>query len=101
MTFLIIIVSALFISTVTSLGVLKKKGNKWSGIIVAFLINVLVLSLAAVILYKINVQVFHKGTSGVFGSLGIVVLVFFIPINTFINYCIIEFVRRKSVVVHH
>ncbi len=100
MTFLIIIVFSLFISTFTSLWVLKKKRNKWSGMIVAFLTNILVLSIATTLLFKMNVQVFHKETSGLFGSLGILVLAFFIPINTFINYCFMEFLGSKSVIAH-
>jgi len=67
----------------------KKRGKKIESIVVAFLVNSLILSVAAIVLYKIDTQTFHKQTGGMFGSLGIVVLIFFIPIITYFNYLIL------------
>lgn len=41
-------------------------------------------------------QTFHKQTDGFFSSLGILVLVFFIPVITIINYYILELLRQRS-----
>jgi hypothetical protein len=92
--FFIIIIFSLFASTISSLWILKKEGKKWLGLLVAFIVNTLILSIATISLYKIDVQTFHKQTDGLFGSLGILVLVFFIPIITFINYFIMEFKKE-------
>ncbi|QUG41894.1 hypothetical protein KD050_00900 [Psychrobacillus sp. INOP01] len=94
--FIIILVFSLLVSTLTSIWLLKMKNEKWLARLVAFFVNTLILSIATVILYKLDVQTFHKQTEGVFGSLGIVVLVFFVPIITFINFYILEFVRNRS-----
>lgn len=94
--FIIILVFSLLVSTLTSIWLLKMKNKKWLARLVAFFVNTLILSIATVILYKLDVQTFHKQTEGVFGSLGIVVLVFFVPIITFINFYLLEFVRNKS-----
>ncbi|WP_182917181.1 hypothetical protein [Bacillus sp. PK3_68] len=91
--FFIIIIS-LFASMISSLWWLKRKESKWLGLLVAFIVNSVILSIATIALYKIDVQTFHKQTDGLFGSLGIVVLVLFIPIITFINYWIVEFKKR-------
>ena len=93
--FIIILVFSLLVSTLTSIWLLKMKNKKWLARLVAFFVNTLILSIATVILYKLDVQTFHKQTEGVFGSLGIVVLVFFVPIITFINFYILEFVRNR------
>ncbi|MBS4026662.1 MAG: hypothetical protein KGZ96_13490 [Clostridia bacterium] len=95
--FLIIIFFSLIVSTLTCIWILKIKENKWLGTLVAFIINTSILSIATVLLYKLDVQTFHKQTEGLFGSLGILVLVFFIPILSFINYAILEFVRNRDV----
>lgn len=95
--FFIVIIISLLVSTITSIWIFKKKEDKWIGMLVAFCINTLVLSIATILLYNIDVRIFHKETDGLFGSLGILVLVFFIPINTFINYLIVEFFRSRSI----
>lgn len=94
--FIIISVFSLLVSTLTSIWLLKMKNKKWLARLVAFGVNTLVLSIATILLYKVNVQTFHKQTEGLFGSLGIPVLVFFIPINTFINFYILEIVRNRN-----
>lgn len=45
--------------------------------------------------YNLDAQTFHKQIDGILGSLGILVLIFFIPIVTLINYFIVEIVRKK------
>ena len=94
--FIIILVFSLLVSTLTSIWLLKMKNKKCLARLVAFFVNTLILSIATVILYKLDIQTFHKQTEGVFGNLGIVVLVFFVPIITFINFYILEFVRNRS-----
>lgn len=89
LVFLIIILLSLFTSTFISL-LIVKKANKWLGIFIAFLVNTLILCLSTIFLYLFDIQTFHKQTDGLFGSLGILVLVFFIPILTFINYYFME-----------
>lgn len=59
-----------------------------------FFINTILLGGATAILYKIDVQAFHKESYGVFDSLGIVTLLFFIPIITWINIIIIRYQKR-------
>lgn len=94
--FIIVLVFSLLFSTLTSIWLLKIKDKKWMARLAAFFVNTLLLSIATIILYKIDVQTFHKQTEGVFGSLGILVLVFFVPIITFINFYILEFVRNRN-----
>lgn len=94
--FIIISVFSLLVSTLTSIWIMKRKNQKWKARLVAFGINTLILSIATILLYKLDVQTFHKQTEGLFGGLGILVLMFFIPIITFINFYILEFVRNRS-----
>ncbi|CAM4004104.1 Uncharacterised protein [Lederbergia lenta] len=63
---------------------------------VVFCINTVLLVIAVVILLRIDSQTFHKETDGLLGSLGVVVLIFFIPVITFINYHIHEFISRSE-----
>lgn len=93
--FLGIILFSLLISSLICHRIIKTKANKWTRILFAFFVNALILSLASVVLYKLDVQTFHKQTEGLFASLGIGTLVFFIPINTLINIYIMEFFKNK------
>lgn len=92
MEFFIIIIFSFITSTISSLWILKNNKNKWLGLFVAFIVNSLILSIATISLYNIDVQTFHKQTEGLFCGLGIV---FFIPFNTFINYYIMDY-RKKG-----
>lgn len=83
----------------TSIWLLKMKNKKWQARLVAFSINTLILSIATILLYKLDVQTFHKQTEGLFSSLGIGVLMFFIPIITFLNFWILEFLKNKSMII--
>ncbi|MCU9613135.1 hypothetical protein OEV98_06165 [Caldibacillus lycopersici] len=95
--FFCIILVSFFASTISSLWILKRKENKWSALAVAFIVNSLILSIATMFLYKTDSQMFHKQMEGLFASLGVLVLVFFIPIITWINYFIIMGVKKKGV----
>jgi len=97
--FIIILVFSLLASMLTSIWLLKIKNKKWQARLVAFSINTLILSIATILLYKLDVQTFHKQTEGLFSSLGIGVLMFFIPIITFLNFWILEFFKNKSMII--
>lgn len=91
-----IIVISFLISTLVCIFIFKSRADKWLALGTAFLINTIVLSSATVVLYKVDVQTFHKGTSEWFGGLGILVLVFFIPIISCVNFYILEYFRGKD-----
>ncbi|MER2170160.1 MAG: hypothetical protein ABS938_05920 [Psychrobacillus psychrodurans] len=97
--FIIILVFSLLVSTLTSIGLLKMKNKKKLARLIAFFVNTLILSIATILLYKLDVQTFHKQSEGLFSSLGIGVLMFFIPIITFLNFWILEFVKNKSMII--
>ena len=84
------------VSTLSSIWIVEKNGNKIRGIGIAFLINSIILTIAALFLYKLDVQIYHKQTTGIFDSLGIGVLIIFIPIITYFNYFILELLRRNK-----
>ncbi|KOF08864.1 hypothetical protein AC739_17755 [Planococcus glaciei] len=94
-TFLGVILFSLLISSLISYVLAKTTANKWTRILAVFCINALILSIASAYLYKMDVQTFHKQTEGLFESLGIGTLLFFIPINTFLNLLIMEFFINK------
>lgn len=75
------------------------KNKIWQARLVAFGINTFILSIATILLYRLDVQTYHKQTEGLFSSLGIGVLMFFIPIITLINFYILEFIRNRSMSV--
>ncbi|ALS79152.1 hypothetical protein ACQKDD_00165 [Planococcus kocurii] len=93
--FLGIILFSLLVSSLVALWMIKTKANKWTRILAVFFVNALILSIASVYLYKLDVQTFHKQTEGLFDSMGIVTLLFFIPINAFINILVMEFFKNK------
>lgn len=97
--FIIILVFSLLASMLTSIWLLKMKNKKWQARLVAFSINTLILLIATILLYKLDVQTFHKQTEGLFSSLGIGVLMFFIPIITFLNFWILEFLKNKNMII--
>ncbi|PSL40912.1 hypothetical protein B0H99_10344 [Planomicrobium soli] len=93
--FLGIILFSLLVSSLICLWIIKTKVSKWTRILVAFSVNALILSIASAFLYKLDVQTFHKQTEGLFDSMGIGTLVFFVPINTFITILVMEFIKNK------
>lgn len=97
--FLVILLCTLLVSTLISIGILKNRKNQersWMILLITLFLNTLILVTATAILYKTDVQVFHKQTEGWFDSLGVLVLIFFIPIITFINIFILKFVGSKT-----
>lgn len=97
LTILTIIVFSVLTSTLVCITIFKNRGYKWLALGAAFLINIIIMSLSTVILYKVDVQNFHKDASGWFGGLGILVLVFFIPIITCVNFYVLEYFRGKAI----
>ncbi|MGH2318838.1 hypothetical protein ACRC6Q_13830 [Planococcus sp. SE5232] len=93
--FLRIILFSLLVSSLVALWIIKTKANKWTRILAAFFVNAFILSVASAYLYRLDVQTFHKQTEGLFDSLGIGTLLFFVPINTFINILVMEFFKNK------
>lgn len=91
--FIFVLIISFIASWLSSIWLLKRRGHKKYSLLVAFLLNTLILCAAAIVLYKIDPQSFHKQTDGFFGSLGIIVLPFFIPILTYLNYIII--IRKR------
>lgn len=91
-----ILICSFVASTFACLWTLNKQGDRWLGIGAAFFINILVLTVAAAILYKVDNQTFHKDSVGWVDSLGIVLLIFFIPIITVINFYILELIRSRT-----
>lgn len=94
--FLMILICSFVASTFASLWTLNKQGDKWLGMGAAFFLNILILTVATAILYKVDTQTFHKESIGWVDSLGIVLLIFFIPIITVINFYILELVRSRT-----
>lgn len=90
---MISILFSLFVSTVLSFFT-SKKVSRAMAIFYALLINSIILGITASALYKIDVQRFHKEAEGLFGSLGIITLLFFIPIVTWLNIIFIKW-RQK------
>lgn len=93
--FLAVILFSLIFTSLACHRTVKTKANKWTRISIVFLVNAFLLSLAAVLLYKLDFQTFHKQSEGIMDSMGIVTLLFFIPINTFINIQIMEFFKNR------
>ncbi|PID04681.1 hypothetical protein CSV65_14335 [Sporosarcina sp. P31] len=89
MNFFIILLS-LVISTILSVWILKKKNNKWLSMFSAFLINLLFLSVVTWVLYSMDEEAKIFG----FGHSGLYVLIFAIPIVTWVNFLIFQFVKK-------
>ena len=73
--------------------------REWSRalvVVLSFLLNTIMLGPAALILYKIDVYTFHKDVQGLFRSLGLALLLFFIPIVTWINMIAIQLRNYRS-----
>ncbi|ARJ40247.1 hypothetical protein SporoP8_15950 [Sporosarcina ureae] len=96
---LLTVLFSLLISTIACIWIFKLKRNKWLSALTALVLNSVILLIATVIFYNLDVQVFHKQTGGVFSSLGILVFAFFIPVLTLINFYTLEFMRyqRKKI----
>lgn len=94
LTISLIILFTFLISTLTYRIVQKKRENKWLSLLCSFLMNSLILGSATLLLFQIDVQTYHKGTEGMFDSLGIFVFVLFIPILSLVNVYSYELSRK-------
>ncbi|MBB4825496.1 hypothetical protein HNO89_002730 [Sporosarcina luteola] len=85
----IILLLSLILSTFICSFLVNKVNKRWL-IIISLFINAIMLGVSSFVLYKIDVQKYHKNVPGLFDSLGIVVFIFFIPIITLINIILIQ-----------
>ena len=83
-TLLVVLVSSLIVSTYLCL-VMPRKWSRARVVVFSLLLNTVMLGPTALILYKIDVYTFHKDVQGLFQSLGMALLLFFIPIVSWIN----------------
>jgi hypothetical protein len=87
-----IILLCLFVSTLISVFMAKKNNRKWISALTAFCINSVILGASSWILYSLDEveQIFGNGNSGFY------VLIFFIPVITWLNLVIHEFIRNRK-----
>jgi heme/copper-type cytochrome/quinol oxidase subunit 3 len=88
--FFCIILFSLTVSTISSIWIQKKKGNKRLSRISSFCINSFILLISSATLYQTDAQMFHKEA----GSMGIIAYLFSIPVLTLINFYILDFCRK-------
>ena len=88
----VIISFSLLVSTFASVLILKKKNNKFWSKLSAICLNILILVVATWISYSMNkeAQVFGIGHSDLY------ILIFAIPIITWINLLILQFVNSTN-----
>lgn len=86
---------SLLASTITCIWIYKLKSDKWVSVLTAMAVNTMILLLATVIFYILDIQAFHKQTDGLFSSLGILVLAFLIPVLTLLNFYTLEFIKYQ------
>lgn len=91
MNFVIISLS-LFVSTIVSVWILKKKNNKWISMLSAFILNTLILVVVTWVLYSMDDEAKVFG----FGHSGLYVLIFAIPIITWINFLLVQLVNKRE-----
>lgn len=88
-----ILIVILLCSLIVSTYLCHLMPRKWSRaklVVFSFLLNTVILGSAFLILYKIDAFNFLKNVQGLFGSLGIIVLLIFIPIITWMNMIAIQ-----------
>lgn len=88
----IIILFSLIVSSIVSVLTLKRKNNKWFALLIALCLNTLILVVAMWILYIKNDEARVFGI----GQTNLLELVFSIPIITWTNFFIIEFIRSRG-----
>lgn len=86
----IIILFSLLISTIVSVLILKKTNHKLFSMLSAFCLNMLILIPITWISYNMNdeARIFGIGYSGLY------ILVFAIPVITWANFLILQFVKK-------
>ncbi len=88
----IIILFSLFVSSAISVLTMRKKNNKWLALFIALCLNTLFLGIATWILYIRDDEARIFGI----GQTNLLVLVFSIPIITWINFLILELIRSRG-----
>lgn len=91
--------SVLFINFILSTmltRILHQKLSSKHVIFSLFIFNSVFLSVGALLLYKLDAEQFHKQTDGLLDSLGIVTLLFFIPIITWLNSVMLQIKSRNT-----
>lgn len=86
---IIVLLSSLIVSTYLCLA-MPRKWSRARLVVFSFLLNTVMLGSAFLILYKIDAYNFLKNAQGLFESLGIMVLIIFIPIITWVNMIAIQ-----------
>jgi hypothetical protein len=89
---ILILIFTLFVSTIFSVITLRKQNRKQVSLLVALCINTLVLVVATMLWYKLDDETRLFG----FGHSALYVLVFSIPIVTWFNFLILEFVNKRK-----
>ena len=91
MNYAIILLSFL-VSTIISVLIFKKKKHKWITLLSAFILNTLIFVGTTWVLYRLDegAQIFGFGQSVLY------VLIFAIPIITWVNFVILQFVKTKE-----
>lgn len=89
---MIIIVFVFLVSTMISFLIYKKREDKRLGMLVAFCVNTFILVIAACTLYTLNDEARLFG----FGQSDLYVFILSIPIITWTNFLILQFIRGKE-----
>ncbi|WP_102348785.1 hypothetical protein [Bacillus sp. Marseille-P3661] len=88
----LIVLFSFLVSTYTSVWTFKKKGNKWISLIWALGVNVFILILATLLYYYLDDESRLFG----FAHSDIYVLILAIPVVTWSNFFVLEFVRNRG-----
>ncbi|MGD6853965.1 hypothetical protein ACQCVO_02725 [Bacillus infantis] len=89
---LIIILFSLIVSAIAAVLTLKRKNNKWLALLIALCLNALLLVAATGVLYFNNEEARVLGI----GQTDLLELIFSIPIITWLNFFILEVIKRKG-----
>lgn len=92
LVFLIVIIFSLLASTLISVLTLKKRNNKWLSLLSAFCINIIILVIATWSLYRLEDEARLFG----FGQTRLYLLIFSIPLITYINFFILGFLKYRE-----
>jgi hypothetical protein len=86
-------VFSLSISTAVSVLTLKRKNNKWLALFMALCSNTLLLVIATLLVPLLNDEVRLFGI----GQTNLYLLIFSIPIITWVNFLILELIRNRGI----
>ncbi|WP_413380977.1 hypothetical protein [Alkalihalobacillus sp. 1P02AB] len=94
--FMTIILVSFVVSIIASIVIMKKKQHKYIALAVAFGISAFILVAATPVVYSMDNQIFENQTNRFFESLGIYTLIYFIPLVTLVNFCLIHLLDKKE-----